>query len=80
MVPAFSDVAFKLKPGEISDVVTTDFGYHIIKVTDKRAATTIPYEKASGQIIEFLTGQKKQERAGQFVDEVKKRARIEVLV
>ena len=80
MVPAFSDVAFKLKPGEISDVVTTDFGYHIIKVTDKRAATTIPYEKASGQIIEFLTGQKKQERAGQFVDEVRKRARIEVLV
>jgi peptidyl-prolyl cis-trans isomerase C len=80
MVPAFSDVAFKLKPGEISDVVTTDFGYHIIKVTDKRAATTIPYEKASGQIIEFLTGQKKQERTGQFVDEVRKRARIEVLV
>jgi peptidyl-prolyl cis-trans isomerase C len=80
MVPAFSDVAFKLKPGEISDVVTTDFGYHIIKVTDIRAATTVPYEKASEQIIEFLTGQKKQERAGQFVDEVRKRARIEVLV
>lgn len=80
MVPAFSDVAFKLNPGEISDVVTTDFGYHIIKVTDKRAATTIPYEKASGQIIEFLTGQKKQERTGQFVAEVRKRARIEVLV
>jgi peptidyl-prolyl cis-trans isomerase C len=80
MVPAFSQVAFSLKPGEISDVVTTEFGYHIIKVTDKKAATTVPYEQASKQIVEFLSRQKKQERAGQFVDEVRKRARIEVLV
>jgi peptidyl-prolyl cis-trans isomerase C len=80
MVPPFSEAAFKLKPGEISDVVTTQFGYHIIKVTDKRAATTISYEQASKQIIEFLSRQKKQERTEQFVDEVRKRARIEVLV
>jgi peptidyl-prolyl cis-trans isomerase C len=80
MVPAFSHVAFSLKPGEISDIVTTEFGYHIIKVTDKKAATTVPYEQASTQIVEFLSRQKKQERAGQFVDEVRKRARIEVLV
>ena len=80
MVPAFSQVAFSLKPGEISEIVTTEFGYHIIKVTDKKAATTVPYEQASTQIVEFLSRQKKQERAGQFVDEVRKRARIEVLV
>jgi peptidyl-prolyl cis-trans isomerase C len=80
MVPAFSDVAFSLKPGEISDIVTTEYGYHIIKVTDKKAAATVPYEQAGPQIIDFLSRQKKQERAGQFVEEVRKRARIEVLV
>jgi peptidyl-prolyl cis-trans isomerase C len=78
MVPPFATVAFSLKPGQISDVVTTDFGYHIIKVVDRKAA--IPYEQVSAQILEFLTTQKKQQLAGQVVDEAKKRARIEVLV
>jgi peptidyl-prolyl cis-trans isomerase C len=80
MVPAFSEAAFALKPGQISDVVTTQFGYHIVKVTDKKAAATVPYEQVSGQIVEYLSSQKKQERATQFVDEAKKRARIEVLI
>lgn len=74
MVPAFAQAAFSLKPGEISDVVTTDYGYHIIKVTDRQAI--VPYDQVSGQILQFL----KRERAGQFVEETKKRARIEVLV
>ena len=80
MVPAFSQAAFSLKPGEISDVVTTEFGYHIVKVTDRKAAATVPYEQVSRQIVEFLSGRKKQERAAQFIDDAKKRARIEVLV
>ncbi len=47
MVPAFDEVAFALKPGEISDVVTTQFGYHIIKVTDRKPAGTVPFEEVS---------------------------------
>ena len=80
MVPAFAQAAFALKPGAISQVVTTEFGYHIIKVVDRKPAATVPYEQVSTRIVEFLNAQKKQERAGQFIDEVKKRARIEVLV
>jgi hypothetical protein len=40
----------------------------------------VPYEQVSPQIIDFLSRQKKQERAGQLIDEARKRARIEVLV
>lgn len=80
MVPPFAEAAFSLKPGAISGVVTTDFGYHIIKVTDKKGAATVPYEQVSNRIVEFLTAQKKQERAAQFIEAAKKRARIEVLV
>ena len=45
MVPAFDKVAFELKPGQISDVVTTQFGYHIIKVIDHKPGRTVPFEE-----------------------------------
>jgi peptidyl-prolyl cis-trans isomerase C len=80
MVPAFDKVAFELKPGQVSDVVTTQFGYHIIKVIDHKQGRTVPYEEAQGKIKEFLTGQKKQEHATAFIDGLKKKSRIEVLI
>ena len=80
MVPAFDQAAFALKPGEISDVVTTQFGYHIIKLTEKKEASTIPLEQVKPRVLEFLTNQKKQQRVDTFINEVKKRAKIEVLV
>jgi peptidyl-prolyl cis-trans isomerase C len=80
MVPPFDAAAFALTPGEISDVVTTQFGYHIIKVTDRRPERTIPFEEAQGKIKEYLTGQKKQERQNAFIEGLRKKARIEVLV
>ena len=80
MVPAFSEAAFSLKPGEISDVVTTEFGLHILKVVDRKPPSTVPYEQVSARIIEFLSTQKKQEHARQFIEDARKRAQIEVLV
>ena len=80
MVPEFDKVAFSLKPGEISDVVTTEFGYHIIKLTEKKEASAIPLDQVKPQVLEYLTNQKKQQRVDSFIDEAKKRAKIEVLV
>ena len=80
MVPAFDQVAFALKPGQISDIVTTQFGYHIIKVTERRAASTVPFEQVSERIKEYLTEQQKQRAAQAFIQSLKQKAKIEVLV
>ena len=80
MVPAFEEAAFALQPGQISDIVTTQFGYHIIKVTERKPATTVAFEEVRDRIREFLTQQRKQEHAQAFIDGLKKKAKIEVLV
>jgi parvulin-like peptidyl-prolyl isomerase len=80
MVPAFADVAFALKTGDISDVVTTQFGLHIIKVTDRKPAGTVPLEEVSAQVKKFLSEQKKQQLAQAFIAQVRQKAEIEVLI
>ena len=80
MVPAFEQAAFALKPGEVSDVVTTQFGYHIIKLIERKDATAVPFEQVKPRVLDYLTNQKKQDRMNAFIEEAKKRATIEVLV
>ena len=80
MVPPFDQAAFGMKPGEISDIVTTQFGYHIIKVTERRAPSTVPFDQVSDRIKEFLTQQQKQQKADGFIQSLKQKAKIEVLV
>lgn len=80
MVPPFEQAAFALKPGEISDIVTTQFGYHIIKLAETRPPSTVPFEQVSERITQYLDQQQKQERARAFVDGVKNKSKIEVLV
>ncbi len=80
MVPAFDQAAFSLKPGQISDIVTTQFGHHIIKVTETRPASTVPFDQVSGRIKEYLIEQQKQQKAEAFIQSLKQKAKIEVLV
>lgn len=77
MVPAFDQAVFSMLPGQISDIVTTQFGHHIIKVTDRAA---VPFDQVGPKIKEFLTEQQKRERAQAFIDSLKQKAKIEVFV
>src|SRR5215471_3893164 len=70
MVPEFDKVAFTLQPGQVSDVVKSQFGYHIIKVTDKRAAATKTLAEVRGQIEDQLKFEQAQSAGQKLANEV----------
>lgn len=76
MVPEFSKAAFSQKPGEVSDVVETKFGYHIIKLTDRKEAGVSSFEQEKSNIIKRLEGSKKQAFTQSYVDALKSNATI----
>ena len=77
MVPEFSKAAFSMKPNTVSDkVVKTQYGYHIIYVTDRAAAGQDPFEKVKNDIKGYLENQKQIEMIDNLTESLKKNAKM----
>jgi len=76
MVPEFSEAAFSTKPGELSDVVKTEFGYHIIKVVDRKQEGITPLDEIKPHIERYLDGKKKMDAFKKLIETSKQSAKI----
>ena len=80
MVKAFDEAVFSLKPGELSDIVQTRFGYHVIKLTDRKPAGPIGFEEVKKDIKTALTNEKLQKSLDVHLRETRKNADINFLL
>ena len=78
MVPEFQEEAFKLKDGEISRPVKTDYGWHIIKLVERREVDQPPFEEAKEMIRAKLQRDKTQRRVKEYFEELKKKVNFKL--
>ncbi len=79
-VPEFEAALDKLAKGQTSGLVKTPYGWHIIRVTDVRKATQQKFEDVKDQIEQILIQQRRADAYQKFLDELKKKAKIEIFV
>jgi len=76
MVPEFEGAAFSLKTGEISAPLKTQFGYHIIKVTERKEGAIVPFEEANATVKRQLLSEKQKSVFDAYVEGLKKKSKI----
>ncbi len=80
MVKSFEETAFTMKPGQVSGIVETRFGYHLIMVTERTPESTLSYEEVKDRLEQYLKQQKEREALAAYVETLKGKAKIERLV
>jgi peptidyl-prolyl cis-trans isomerase C len=80
MVPPFEQVAFSLATAQISDLVESSFGYHIIQVTDRQAPRTIPLDEVRQEVLQFLTDRNRDLQMQVFVDSLRAGSQVDIYI
>ena len=78
MVPEFAEAAFKMNKGDISDPVKTQFGFHVIKVTDKKDARTVPFDEVKEKINAYLKDAKHKSAVEELVTGLRAKADVKI--
>ncbi len=79
MMPEFESAAFSLGTNQVSDIVTTSYGYHIIKTYEKIPAKKVEFDEAKNDIKEYLSGQTVQKQLPEYLEKLEKDANVQIL-
>ena len=79
MMPEFESAAFSLNTNQVSDIVTTTYGYHIIKLYEKLPAKKVEFDKVKDDIKEYLSNQSVQKQLPEYLEKLQKDSDVQIL-